>query len=157
VLISAGALISVCGYLTAQMLHTPRLAFALGENGDFPTFFARIHATYQTPHISILAFAGIVWCLAAAGNFKWNVILSSAGRLLIYGFTCAALPVLRRKFPGTRAYRLPAGNLIAALGVFFAVLVASRMSRAEGSILLVTMAIAFANWLGARNSQSAPA
>jgi amino acid transporter len=157
VLISAGALISVCGYLTAQMLHTPRLAFALGENGDFPTFFARIHATYQTPHISILAFAGIVWCLAAAGNFKWNVILSSAGRLLIYGFTCAALPVLRRKFPGTPAYRLPAGNLIAALGVFFAVLVASRMSRAEGSILLVTMAIAFANWLGARNSQSAPA
>jgi amino acid transporter len=139
------------------MLHTPRLTFALGENGDFPKFFARIHARYQTPHISILAFAGIVWCLAAAENFKWNVILSSIGRLFIYGFTCAALPVLRRKFPGARAYRLPAGNLIAPLGVFFVVLVATRMSRGEGSILLATMAIAFANWLGARNPHNAPA
>jgi APA family basic amino acid/polyamine antiporter len=156
-LISAGALVSVCGYLAAQMLHTPRLAFALGENGDFPLCFARIHSRYKTPHISIFVFTGIVWCLAAAGNFKWNVILSSVGRLLIYGITCAALPALRRKYPGARAYRLPAGNWIAALGVFFVVLVATRMSRGEGIILLVTTAIAFANWLVARNPQKPPA
>jgi len=152
-LISAGALISVYGYLTAQLLHTPRLAFALGENGDFPRFFARIHSRFQTPHISIFAFAGIVWCLAAAGNFKWNVILSSVGRLFVYGFTCAALPVLRRKHPSARAYRLPAGNLFAGLGVFFVMLLASRLSRTEGVVLLVTMAIAIANWLWARNRQ----
>jgi basic amino acid/polyamine antiporter, APA family len=67
-LISVGALVSVYGYLTAQMLHTPRLTFALGEKGDFPRFFARIHSRYQTPHISILAFAAIVWCLR--GKFQ---------------------------------------------------------------------------------------
>jgi len=152
-LISAGALISVYGYLTAQLLHTPRLTFALGERGDFPRFFARIHSKYRTPHISILAFAGIVWCLAAAGNFKWNVILSSVGRLFVYGFTCAALPVLRRKYPHAPAYRLPAGNLFAAFGVLFMGLLASRMSRSEGMIILVTMAIAMANWLWVRNWQ----
>jgi amino acid transporter len=150
-LISAGALISVYGYLTAQLLHTPRLAFALGENGDFPRFFARIHPRYQTPHISILAFAGIVWCLAAAGSFTWNVFISSVGRLFIYGFTCAALPVLRRKYPNARAYRLPAGNLFAALGVLFVVLLASRMRRSDGIVFLATMGIAIANWLWARN------
>jgi amino acid transporter len=152
-LISAGALISVYGYLTAQLLHTPRLTFALGEKGDFPRFFARIHPRYRTPHISILAFAGIVWCLAAAGSFTWNVFLSSVGRLFIYGFTCAALPVLRRKHPDASAYRLPAGNLLAVFGVLFMVLLASRMSRGEGIVILVTMAIAFANWLWARNWQ----
>jgi basic amino acid/polyamine antiporter, APA family len=152
-LISAGALISVYGYLTAQLLHTPRLTFALGERGDFPRFFARIHSKYHTPHISILAFGGIVWCLAAAGNFKWNVILSSVGRLFVYGFTCAALPVLRRKHPRAHAYRLPAGNLFAVLGVLCMVLLASLMSRREGMVILVTMAIAMANWLWARNWQ----
>jgi APA family basic amino acid/polyamine antiporter len=152
-LISAGALISVYGYLTAQLLHTPRLTFALGERGDFPRFFARIHSKYHTPHISILAFAGIVWCLAAAGNFKWNVILSSVGRLFVYGFTCASLPVLRRMYPRAHAYRLPAGNLFAVLGVLFMVLLASRMSRGEGIVILVTMAIAIVNWLWVRNWQ----
>ena len=152
-LISAGALISVYGYLTAQLLHTPRLTFALGETGDFPRVFARIHPKYKTPHISILVFAGIVWCLAAAGSFKWNVLLSSVGRLFIYGFTCAALPVLRVMHANARAFRLPAGNLIAVLGVFFMVLLASRMSGSEGIAILVTMAIAIANWLWARNWQ----
>jgi len=152
-LITAGALISLYGYLTAQMLHTPRLTFAMGERGDFPRFFARIHPRYRTPHISILAFAGIVWCLAAAGNFKWNVILSSVGRLFVYGFTCAALPVLRRKHPHAQAYRLPAGNFLAALGILFMILLASRTNRGEGIAIVLTMAIAFANWLWARNRQ----
>ena len=156
-LISAGALISVYGYLTAQMLHTPRLAFALGEKGDFPRFFARIHSRYQTPHISILAFAGIVWCLAAAGSFTWNVFVSSVGRLFIYGFTCAALPVLRRKYPHAHAYRLPGGNLFALLGVLFMALLASRMSRGDGIVLLATMGIAVANWLWVRNELKAEA
>jgi basic amino acid/polyamine antiporter, APA family len=150
-LISAGALISVYGYLTAQLLHTPRLAFALGEKGDFPRFFARIHSRFQTPYISISAFAGIVWCLAAAGSFKWNVVLSSVGRLFVYGSTCAALPILRRKRHTARAYRLPAGNGFAVLGVFFVALVASRLTRTEGVVLLIMTAIAIANWLWARS------
>jgi basic amino acid/polyamine antiporter, APA family len=154
-LISTGALISVSGFLTAQLLLAPRLTFALGEKGDFPPFFARIHSRFHTPHISILVFAAIIWCLAAAGNFTWNVYLSSVGRLFIYGFTCAALPVLRRKHPGARAYRLPAGNLFAALGVFSMALLATRISGGEGFFILISMAIAFANWLWARNRQKA--
>ena len=136
---------------TAQMLHAPRLTFALGEKGDFPEFFARIHPRYRTPHISILVFAGIVWCLAAAGNFEGNVILSSVGKLFVYGFTCASLPVLRRKYPNASAYRLPAGTLFAVLGVLLMVVLASRMNRIEGIVILATTAIAIANWLWARN------
>ena len=144
--ITVGALISVYGYLSAQMLHTPRLMFALGERGDFPRLFARIHPRFRTPHVSILIFAAIVWTLAAAGNFRWNVVLSSVGRLFIYGVTCASLPVLRRKRPDTRAFRVPAGNLFAALGVLFMLALLSRINRNEGIVILVTVAIAFGNW-----------
>jgi amino acid transporter len=149
--ISIGALISLYGYLTAQMLHTPRLAFAMGEKNDFPRLFARIHPLYRTPYISIVVFACVVWCLAAAGSFTWNVLLSSVGRLFIYGFTCAALPVLRRKNPEADAHRLPAGSLFAALGILFVGLLASRLNRGEGTVILITMTVAFANWLWTRN------
>jgi amino acid transporter len=150
-LITLGALISVYGYLSAQMLNTPRLIFALGERGDAPSIFSRIHPRFRTPHVSIFFFAASVWCLAALGNFKWNVLISSAGRLFAYGLVCAALPVLRRKYPDAAAYRLPAGNFFAGLGIIFMLVLASRMRLGEWIVILVTMAIAFLNWLWARN------
>jgi APA family basic amino acid/polyamine antiporter len=155
-LISMGALISVYGNLSAHMLATPRLTFAMGERGDFPPFFARVHARFRTPHNSILVFAGIVWCLAAAGNFKWNVLLSSAGRLIPYGFVCAALPVLRRKQPEVQTYRLPAGNVFAVLGVVFMLALLLRTNRSERIIIGFTMVIALANWLWVRTRRADP-
>jgi APA family basic amino acid/polyamine antiporter len=150
-LIAAGALISLYGYLSAQMLHTPRLTFALGEREDFPSLFSRIHTRFHTPHISILIFAGIVWGMAALGNFKWNVIISSVARLFVYVLVCASLPVLRRKRPNATAYRLPAGDSVAALGVIFMLVLVSRMRLGEWTVILATMIVAFVNWLWARN------
>jgi hypothetical protein len=73
--------------------------------------------------------------------------------MFIYGFTCASLPVLRRKYPNAQAYRLPMGNLFAVFGVLFVALLASRMNRSEGIAILVTLVIAIGNWLWARNWQ----
>jgi APA family basic amino acid/polyamine antiporter len=136
------------------MLHVPRLTFALAERGDFPRIFARIHRRFRTPDISILIFAVIVLGLAQAGNFKWNVLLSSVGRLFVYGSTCASLPVLRRKHPDAQAHRLFAGNGFAALGILFVAVLATRINRDEALIILATMAIAFAYWLWIRTKQS---
>ncbi|HXC32457.1 MAG TPA: amino acid permease [Verrucomicrobiae bacterium] len=146
-LMSLGALISVYGFLTALMLHTPRLMLALGEKGDFPRVLARIHPRFRTPHVSTLAFAVILWCLAAWGSFQGNVILSSVGRLVVYGFTCAALPVLRRKSPGADSYRLPAGNAIAMLGVLLVALLASQLSLLEVIVVVATVALAVTSWV----------
>lgn len=153
-LIAGAALISVYGFLSAHMLNAPRLSFALGEHGDFPPVFSRVHPRYRTPHASILIFAGLVWGLAVFGNFKWNVIISSVARLFVFTVVCAALPVLRRKRAASLAFRLPAGNFIAALGVILMLVLVSRMRPGEWAIILTTMAIAFANWIWARNGTS---
>jgi len=55
VLITLGALISVYGYLSAQMLNTPRLTFALGERGDAPALFSQIHPRFAR-HTSPFSF-----------------------------------------------------------------------------------------------------
>jgi APA family basic amino acid/polyamine antiporter len=139
--ISLCALMSVSGYLLAAMLHSPRVILALGEKGDIPRVFARIHPRYRTPHVSILAFAGVAWFLAVAGSFKWNVLVSSVGRLVVYGFTCAALPVLRRAHPLSHSFRLPAGNAIAALGVLLAAVLAIRLSWSEQLVIALALVI----------------
>ena len=71
-----------------------------------------------------LFFAIIVWLLASSGSFIQNLRISAASRLITYGLVCAAVPVLRRRDgtpggPEPAAFRLPAGNAIAAVGIAF--------------------------------------
>jgi amino acid transporter len=155
--ISLGALVSLYGYLSANMLNTPRLTFALAERGDFPRFFRAVHLRFRTPHASIVVFAVLVWAMAVIGNFRWNVVLSAVARLFAYGAVCAAMLVLRRKQPGEARFLLPAGPLFGILGIAFALVLVSRMGRAELVIILGTMLIAFLNWLWARRDTLARA
>jgi basic amino acid/polyamine antiporter, APA family len=117
-LIAGGALISVYGYLSANMLHTPRLTFAMGEEGDFPAFFAAIHPRFRTPYLSIVAFAGLLVIFSVAGSYQWNAILSAISRLFIYASIAVALPVLRKKQPHADAFRVPSGILFLLLPEF---------------------------------------
>lgn len=145
-LMSAGAMISVYGYLTAMLLHSPRLLFALGENRDLPRVFARVHPKFRTPYVAILTFASLTWCLAAAGSFRWNVYFSSVARLVVFGFTCAALPALRRRNPEARAFRIPAGLAVAAVAVAFTIALAIETTPAERLIFALAAAIAIGSW-----------
>jgi APA family basic amino acid/polyamine antiporter len=149
-LITLGALVSLFGYLSAQMLHTPRLTFALAEHKDFPALFSSIHPRFRTPYFSIIVFAGLLWPLSVAGSFRWNVLLSAVARLFTYGFVCASLPVLRRKHPAANAYRLPGGSILAVLGIAFMIVLVSRMHRGEFIVIAATILIAVANWYWAR-------
>ena len=149
-LISLGALVSLCGYLSANMLNTPRLTFALAERDDFPPIFRAVHPRFRTPHVSIVVFAALVWVMAVVGNFRWNVVLSAVARLFAYGAVCAAMLVLNREQPDEARFPLPARPLFGALGIAFALALVSRMGRAELVIIAGTMLIAFLNWLWAR-------
>jgi amino acid transporter len=148
-LVAVGALISFYGYLSAKILAMPRVPFALAEQGDFPKAFARVHPRFHTPYVSILVFAAMVWGLALIGDFKWNVTLSAVARLLYYAVGCAALPILRRKEPeGAGAmFKLPAGNLLAVVGVIVCVILATRVDFGQSLILAATIALAFVNWV----------
>jgi APA family basic amino acid/polyamine antiporter len=155
-IISLGALVSTFGALTATMIATPRITFAFAEQGDFPRWFAAIHLRYQTPYISIVAFAVLLWALALMGTFRWNTALSASSRLIIYGTTCAALPMLRKKFPGKEGFHLPGGIAFAALGIAFALVLLSRIGLAEVVAFAITAAISLLNWFAIRRNTPSP-
>ena len=150
-IVAAGTLVSAYGYLSANMLHTPRVTFAMGERGDFPVFFAGIHPRFHTPHVSIAIFAVLLLLFSIVGDFPGNAMLSIVSRLFVYGSVAAALPVLRKKQPHAGAFRLPGGTCVSALAVLFTAVLVTRMHRGEFVVIAVTAALAFANWLWARN------
>jgi len=154
-LIAVGALLSIYGYLTGNMLATPRITFALAERGDFPSFFAAVHPQLRTPYVSIFVFAFLVWLLALFGSFAGNATLSAGARLFYYGMVCAALPVLRRKQPGAALIRLPAGTIMAGLGVLICLGLLVRIDFGRSLLLVAAVAVGFLNWLVVRKRDSA--
>jgi len=156
--ISAGALVSVYGYMSANMLTVPRSLYALAECGDFPRVFAAVHPRFRTPHVSILVFAVLVWAFSQFASFSWNVTLSAVGRILYYAAICVAVPALRRRQPAASALRLPGGLLLPALGVLMCALLLTGVDFSQSAILLATLVAAFLNWLAVRGraAPSAP-
>jgi APA family basic amino acid/polyamine antiporter len=150
-LIAAGALISVYGYLSANLLTGPRAMFALAELGDFPALFAAVHPRMRTPYVAIAVFALLIWIFALFGSFSWNVTLSAVARLAYYGAVCAAVPVLRRKQPGAATFRVPGGPILPILGMVICTALLTRVDFTKSLILVATIVIALLNWLAVRN------
>jgi len=152
--IALGALLSVYGYLSGNILATPRITFALGERGDFPALFARLHPHFRTPYVSILAFAFLVWLLALFGSFAGNATLSAGSRLFYYGVTCAALPALRKKNREQALIPMPAGNILGVLGALLCAALLTQIEYNKSLILLAAVAVALLNWLAVRRRSS---
>jgi basic amino acid/polyamine antiporter, APA family len=149
-LMALAALVSAYGYLSANLLHSPRITFAMAEQGDFPRFLASVHPKYRTPHLCIVLYAAIVFVFAVLGNFRWNVTLSAVSRLTIYGAMALAVPVLRRRNDDKAQFRLPAPYLIAALALLFSIVMLTQMGRGEFYVVATTCAIALLNWMFVR-------
>ena len=152
------ALTSTFGYLAGGMVNVPRLTFAMAEQRDLPRPFGAVHRVFRTPYISIMCYAGATLALAASGSFLRNLTLSVVARLITYGLVCAAVPVLRARdgTPSAAAparFRLPAGTLIAALGVAGMVVMATQVSRGEAIVMLIVIALATVHWMAVRRER----
>jgi amino acid transporter len=157
VVMALAAMISVYGYLAGAMVNVPRLTWAMADHGDLPPFFGRIHPQFRTPAVSVALFAVLVWALAASSGFLQNLTLSAVSRLFTYGAVCCALLVFRARDaagPGTSVpaptFRVPYGILVAALGLGFSIVLATRMTQKEAVALGVTLLLGGLNWAWVR-------
>jgi amino acid transporter len=150
VFMAIAAMVSVYGYLAAQILSLPRLTFALAEGGDFPRFFAAIHSKFHTPFLSITVLTAILWGLACYGSFEWNAVLSAIARLVYYALICATVPIFRRKDPDGARFRIPFANFIAATGIAVCLIFATAMQLSSLLILATVVLIALLNWVWAK-------
>jgi amino acid transporter len=120
-IISVGAAISIAGNLNVVVLAASRLPYAMARRGELPPFLGLVHQRFHTPHAAILLTCALMLTLTLAGSFLYATTISVLARLLIYGTTCAALPVLRKR-AGTppAAFRAPAGGPVSLMVVALA-------------------------------------
>lgn len=145
--IALAALVSAYGYLSANLLHAPRVAFALADNGDFPGVLGTVHPRFHTPYVSILVYAVILFIFSALGNFQWNAMLSAVSRLGVYGIMALAVPVFRQRQDNKAQFQLPVPYAFSGLALLFSLILLTRMGRGEFYVVGSTCAIALLNWI----------
>jgi APA family basic amino acid/polyamine antiporter len=153
-LISAAAILSVSGFLSANLLAMPRSMFALATLGEFPRQLAAVHPKYRTPYVSIAAFAFVTWVAALFGSFSWNVTLSAVARLLYFAAICASVPALRKKQPAAATFRVPGGALFPVAGIAICGALLTRIDLGNSLILVATVTVALVNWIMTRRSSA---
>ena len=116
-LILFATVMSVLGVLMVDTLSMPRALYGLGERGLLPRALSRVHPTWRTPHVAIIAYATVGFLLAASGTFRQLVLFSAGGTLAMHLVTAAAVLKLRRDpaMVARPGFRIPGGVLVPVL------------------------------------------
>lgn len=149
--------VSVGGYMVADMLSSPRSAYALAEAGQLPRVIARVHPVRHTPMVAIVLYATAVVLLAATGSFKQIALLAVGGTLAMYLIVC--LGVLRLRAKGVAEAGLPfvapGGALVPVAAAAIIVWLLSTLAWRElaaGGVFVGVTALIFAMRTGKRKS-----
>jgi amino acid transporter len=148
-LASLAAMISIYGYTTGTVLQSPRVLFAMAERGELPAVFGRVHPRSRTPDAAIWTYSILAFALAAWGSFEWNATLSAIVRLLTYGLTCAALPVLRRRLGPAPGFSVPGAVVVVPAALAFCLWLISTRSFGQAWILAAILGVGGLLWAAA--------
>jgi basic amino acid/polyamine antiporter, APA family len=96
-LMLAGTALSMFGWLSSDILGSPRQLFAFARDGLLPRVLGRAHPRSHAPHIAILCYASIAIVLALTGTFAELVVLSTLTIAVLYAAGCAAAWMLARR------------------------------------------------------------
>jgi amino acid transporter len=109
-----GAVISMFGYLSANVLSEPRGLFAFSRDGFLPKALAAVHPQFHTPHVAILVYGVIVGAIALSGTFETLAVFANLAALMLYFLCAVAAWVLRRRDVRTdgEPFQAPGGSLV---------------------------------------------
>lgn len=150
------AMVSISGWITADLLNAPRLVYSLAAAHDFPSVFAKLHPRFHTPTPAIVLYALMAWVLAVSGGFLWAAALSAGSTMVYYAVTCASLIRLRQLRPDSDALRIPMGAGLSVVGTTISIALLTGLKRSELLLMCVTVLIAAANWLWANYHYNRP-
>ena len=153
-LVLAGGTISMFGFVSGDILGTPRALFALGRDGALPRSLSKVHPRYHTPAVAITTYALVVGTLAISSTFGQLVVLANVSGLLLYLLCVAASYELKRRdvrMAGT-PFHLPGGVLIQLLAGAGIVWLVAQATAREFRIEAAVLAMASCYYLVRRKS-----
>jgi APA family basic amino acid/polyamine antiporter len=131
----AGATISAFGFVTSDILSSPRMIFAFGRDGALPRFFAHVHPRYRSPDVAIITYALLAFGLSVSGTFERLAILSNVAVLLMYLLCCASCWFLLKRDIRSdgKPFTFTGMKIVPALAIItiLAILVGSSLSESQ--------------------------
>ncbi|MBI3403170.1 MAG: amino acid permease [Acidobacteria bacterium] len=145
VLVSIFVMISSFSSLNGSMLASPRVFFAMADDGLFFETIARVHPRYKTPYIAIILAALLGMALVLSRSFEALTDTFVLAIWPFYALGVAAIYRLRRSRPElTRPYRAIGYPIVPA--IFIAAVIAFVVNALVSDPLptSITFAIIFA-------------
>ncbi len=162
VAVSAAVAVSTFGTLNGSMMTSPRIFYALAEDGLFPAVIARVDPTTGAPGAAILLTAALGMIFVLVRSFTQLADQFVIGIWPFYALAVAAIYVLRRRRPDlVRPYRtwgypvVPAVFLLASLFLLGNYFVSRPVASAVDVGILLTGIPVFWAWRR-RKSATAP-
>jgi len=118
-LISFGAVFATTSVLVVFQIGQPRIFFSMARDGLLPSWAARVHPKYRTPHITTILTGIFVAGFAAVTNIDEVVELCNIGTLFAFVLVAAGVIILRRTDPNRpRPFRTPLVPWVPLLAIF---------------------------------------
>lgn len=118
VMLLVGGLISTMSALNATVYSSSRVAFAMGRDRNFPSFFSRVHEKKFTPHWSILVSLIIIVFMCLSLPIEDVASAADIMFLLLFFQVNLAMIRLRKKRPDLdRGFRVPLFPGLTILGI----------------------------------------
>jgi APA family basic amino acid/polyamine antiporter len=132
----AGATISAFGFVTSDILSSPRMIFAFGRDGSLPGWFAHVHSRYRSPDVAIVAYAIIALIMSITGTFEKLAVLSNVAVLLMYLLCCAGCWFLVQRDVRTdgRPFNFPGMKIVPVLSITAIIWILAQASASQTSI-----------------------
>jgi amino acid transporter len=139
----AGASISAFGFVTSDILSSPRMIFAFGRDGALPQFFAHVHPRYRSPDIAIITYAALAFALSISGTFERLAVLSNVAVLLMYLLCCAACWVLVQRDVRSdgEPFNFPGMKIVPALAILAIVWILAHATAREFLVTGIVLAL----------------
>jgi amino acid transporter/nucleotide-binding universal stress UspA family protein len=145
VMLLIGGLISTMSALNATVYSSSRVAFAMGRDRNFPTFFSRVHKRKFTPHYAILFSLVIVIAMSVSLRIEDVASAADIMFLLLFLQVNVALIRLRRLRPDLdRGFVVPLLPFLTVLAIALLLFLAIFMFSYSRIGWFVT-----AGWIGA--------
>jgi APA family basic amino acid/polyamine antiporter len=107
-LIALGAVIATTSALVPYQAAQPRIFFSMARDGLLPSWAARVHPRFRTPHVTTILTGIFVAICSSIANIGELVELTNIGTLFAFVLVGAGILVLRRTDPHRpRPFRTP--------------------------------------------------
>jgi APA family basic amino acid/polyamine antiporter len=139
----AGASISAFGFVTSDILSSPRMVFAFGRDGVLPAWFAHVHPRYRSPDVAIVTYAVLAFALSISGTFEQLAVLSNVAVLLMYLLFCVACWFLVQRdvrADGAQPFKFPGMTIVPPLAVVAIIWILAQSTVSESQVGIDTRA-----------------